>query len=490
MKLAMSPPRRRGSNFPIAGLLAALIVAGCATPPPIDANALPQVPAAFKEAGSSPQPSPKGEGDIRFKVVSAAPVADGRWWTVFHDPVLDDLVARADASNTSIKVAAARLLQARALAQQSNADRLPQVNAGAGVQRGDGLTVTNLPPGHALTFYNAGANVSWEADLFGKLRRASEAAALDAQSSAELLRNARLAIQADVAQAYLSLRALDEERSIVRQTAAAYRGTLDLTERRYRAGDVAELDVARATTQVAATEADALALERRRAQLEHAIAVLVGEMPSTFSVAEAPWSAALPSIPAGLPADVLARRPDVAAAQATMLAAQARVGVAKAAWFPDISLTGAGGVASTAASELFKYSARAWSVGLLASLPLFDGGRREAGVRFASGDMDAAVAQYREQVLVAVRDVEDQLAAIRLLERQAEAQGRAVQAASRATALSDRRWREGLVSQLDLLDAQRSELADRRAAVEVKSAQYQAAVGLVRALGGGWEARS
>ena len=464
-----------------AGVTLALILAGCATPPPIDASALPRVPAAFKESQAGSQ--------LHFKLVSAAP-SDGRWWTVFGDAVLDDLVHRADERNTSIQVAAARLLQARALLQQSNADRLPQVGVAAGVQRGDGLTVTNLPPGHAQTFHTAGANVSWEADLFGKLRRAAEAAGLDAQAREALLRNTRLVIEADVAQSYLALRALDEERRIVRQTTDTYRNTLDLTERRYRAGDVAELDVARATTQVATTEADALALDRQRAQLEHAIAVLVGEMPSGFTIAETPLDTALPAIPAGLPADVLARRPDVAAAQATMLAAQARVGVAKAAWFPDISLTGAGGLASTAASELFKYSARAWSVGLLASLPIFDGGRREAGVRFASGDMDAAVALYREQVLVAVRDVEDQLASLRLLERQAEAQDRAVRAASRATALSDRRWREGLVSQLDLLDAQRSELADRRAAVEVKGAQYQATVGLVRALGGGWEVRS
>jgi outer membrane protein, multidrug efflux system len=253
---------------------------------------------------------------------------------------------------------------------------------------------------------------------------------------------------------------------------------------------VAELDVARAATQVAATEADALGLDRRRAQLEHAIAVLVGEVPYGFALAETPWAVTLPAIPAGLPAEVLARRPDVAAAQATMLAAQARVGVAKAAWFPDIALTGAGGVASLEVSDLLKYSARAWSLGALASLPIFDGGRREAGVRFASGGMDAAIAQYREQVLVALRDVEDQLAALRLLERQGEAEQRAVDAASRATSLSERRWREGLVSQLELLDAQRSELADRRAAVEVKSARYQATVGLVRALGGGWEARS
>ncbi len=305
-----------------------------------------------------------------------------------------------------------------------------------------------------------------------------------------LLRDTRLVIEADVAQSYLALRSLDEERALVRQTVAAYRRTLDLTERRYRAGDVAELDVARAATQVAATEADALALDRRRAQLEHALAVLVGEVPSGFSIADSTWSAALPAIPAGLPAEVLARRPDVAAAQASMLAAQARVGVAQAAWFPDIALTAAGGVASPQLSDLLKYSARAWSLGALASLPIFDGGRREAGVRFASGGMDAAIAQYRERVLVALRDVEDQLAALRLLERQGEAEQRAVDAASRATALSERRWREGLVSQLELLDAQRSELADRRAAVEVRSSQYQATVGLVRALGGGWQVRS
>jgi multidrug efflux system outer membrane protein len=424
-----------------------------------------------------------------MKVVSAQP-ADGTWWTVFQDPVLDDLVRRADAANTSVKIAAARVVQARAQLLQANADRTPQVGVAAGVQRADGFTFTNAPPGHPQTFYTAGLNVAWDADLFGRLRRASEAASLDAKASEALLANARLVIEADLAQSYLALRALDEERALVRQTVAAYRGTLDLTERRYRAGDVAELDVARATTQVASTEADLLALDRQRAQLEHAIAVLVGEAPSGFSIAEAPLSAALPAIPAGLPAEMLARRPDVAAAQASMLAAQARVGVAKAAWFPDFSLTGAGGIASTTASNIFQYSARAWSLGLLAALPLFDGGRREAGVQFASGDMDAAVAQYRAQVLVALRDVEDQLAAIRLLELQAAAQDRAVKAASRATTLSDRRWREGLVSQLDLLDAQRSELADRRAAVEVRSAQYQATVGLVRALGGGWEVRS
>ncbi len=195
-------------------------------------------------------------------------------------------------------------------------------------------------------------------------------------------------------------------------------------------------------------------------------------------------------IPPGVPSTVLARRPDVSAAQNALLAAQARVGVAKAAWFPDISLTGSGGQASTDISDLFKWSARAWSIGALLAMPIFDGGRREAGIENARGEMDASLARYREQILVAFREVEDQLSSLRLLAEQASAQERAVASATRSTSLSDVRYRNGLVSQLDLLDARRSELRNRREALQVRSAQYQATVGLIRALGGGWEARS
>jgi len=276
----------------------------------------------------------------------------------------------------------------------------------------------------------------------------------------------------------------------VRGTVVAYQGTLTLTERRYRAGDVAELDVSRAKTEVAATESEAIALDRRRAELEHALAVLVGEVASNFSIAETDWKTALPVVPPGVPSTVLARRPDVSAAQASLLAAQARVGVAKAAWFPDISLTGSGGYASSEIGDIFKWSARAWGVGALLSLPIFDGGRREAGVQNARGEMDASLARYREQILVAFREVEDQLSSLRLLAEQSDAQERAVQAAARTTSLSDARYRNGLVSQLDLLDARRSELRNRRQALQVRSAQYQATVGLIRALGGGWETRS
>jgi multidrug efflux system outer membrane protein len=216
--------------------------------------------------------------------------------------------------------------------------------------------------------------------------------------------------------------------------------------------------------------------------------VLVGEAASSFALPAADWGTALPVIPAGVPSTVLARRPDVSAAQASLLAAQARVGVAQAAWFPGFALTADGGFASPELGDLFKWSARAWSVGALLSLPIFDGGRRQAGVDRAQAQMDEALAGYRGQVLQAFREVEDQLAALRLLHQQGEAQGRAVESALRATVLSDTRYRAGLVSQLELLDARRSELRNRRQALQVRSAQYQATVGLIRALGGGWEA--
>jgi multidrug efflux system outer membrane protein len=351
-----------------------------------------------------------------------------------------------------------------------------------GIVGGTGGPVRNLG--------TAGASLGYEVDLFGKLARASDAASFDAQSREALLQSARLLVQAEVAQTYLAIRALDVERAIVRSTVTAYRETLDLTERRYRAGDVAELDVARARTEVASTEAEAFALDRRRAELENALAVLVGEVASGFGVAATEWTTTLPVIPAGVPSTVLARRPDVSAAQLAMLGAQQRVGVAKAAWFPDLSLTATGGYASSELGDLFKWSARAWGVGALLSLPILDGGRRAAGVENASAQLDEAVARYREQVLAAFRDVEDQLAQLRILADEAEAQRRAVQSASRSTSLSDVRYRNGLVSQLELLDARRSELRNRRQELQVRSAQYQATVGLVRALGGGWEART
>ena len=462
---------RRPAGLALA-VLAAALLAACATPVPVDPAALPAVPAAFRETGPQRADTAPAEADAR-----------GDWWTAFNDPALDDLVDRALAGNASLARAAANLARAHALLGATRANELPQVDVGAGASRG----ITTLRPGVAASAFSLGASLSYEVDLFGRLRAATDAAALDAEASTALLRDARLLVEAEVATTYLALRATDDERRLVRDTLASYRDTLRFTERRNAAGDVGELDVVRVRTQVAATEAEALALDARRATLEHALAALLGEAPATFTLAPADWTSALPAIPAGVPSTVLARRPDVTAAQRSLAAAQLRAGIARTAWLPSLSLTASGGQASPELSDLFTWPARVWGIGAGLVLPVFDGGRRDALARSAQADLDGVVADYRDRVLVAFRDVEDQLSTLRLLDEQAEAQARAVQSASRATALSQTRYRNGLVSQLDLLDAQRSEFAARRGELQVRSAQYQTTVRLVRALGGGWD---
>jgi len=451
-----------------------LALAACSTPGEVAYTRLPAIPAQFKEAAVDPSRA------------AAAPQSSGAWWLAFDDPVLGDLISRANDGNTSIETAEARLARARAVARQTDADRSPQAGIGANVSRQAGYI--NGSGGPARSFGAVGGNVSYELDLFGRLARASEAAKLDVRSREALVHSARLLVQAEVAQHYLAIRALDDERGILQDVLTAHRGTLDLTERRFRAGDAAELDVARADTEVAATEAEVMAIERRRADVEHALAVLIGEPSSTFAVPRSSWKTNLPVIPPGVPSAVLQRRPDITAAQHAMMAAEQRVGVARTAWFPDVALTGAAGYASPELGDIFKWSARAWGIGALLALPVFDGGRREARVQDASAQLDEARARYREEVLVAFRDVDDQLAALHWLSEQARAQGRAISSSSRATALSDARYRNGFVSQLDLLDARRSELRNRRQALQVRAAQFQSTVGLIKALGGGWEA--
>lgn len=487
---SLPAPARRLPRPALAAtvLMAALVLAGCmgtplATPDP---HAGVAVPAAFAQDRAPGAATAATDGSAAHW--TTAPPAEaqprGAWWRAFQDPVLTALVERAGEANADIAQAAARLAAARALLRSADADRAPQIGASAGVSRqaGAGSAAGTGP----ATLGTAGLGVSYEPDLFGRLSRASDAARLDAQARAALLQSTRLLVQSDVAQAYLQLRSVQAERALVAESLAAYRDTLRLTQRRYQAGDVAELDLARVQAEVAATEAEALAMERQQVSLQNALAVLTGEVASAFAVQPAAAEAALPVIPPGVPGTVLARRPDVSAAQAAVLAAQARVGVAQAAWFPAITLTGNGGFASPELGDLFRWSARAWSVGALLSLPIFDGGRRAAEEDAARARLDEALAAHRGQVLGAFRDVEDQLGALRLLSAQAQAQGRAVDAAVRATRLSDARYRNGFVSQLELLDARRSELRNRRQALQVRTAQYTATVGLVRALGGGW----
>lgn len=418
----------------LAPLAAALVLAGCMTQPVAPApHAGVPVPTNFTAGGDALPTAP-------WTVAAPAEAQPrGEWWLGFQDPVLADLVQRAGTANTSIQQAAARLAEARTLLRSADAARSVQVGASAGVTRQAGAATTGSAA--PATLGTAGLNASYELDLFGRLSQTSDAARLDADAREALLQSTRLMVQADVAQTYLQLRAVQAEQVLVQESLAAYQDTLRLTQRRLQAGDVAELDVARVQTEVAATESDALALQRQQALLTNALAVL---------------------------------------------AAQARVGVAQKAWFPAVTLTGNAGHASPELGDLFKWSARAWGVSALLSLPIFDGGQRDAQIEGAKARLEAALADHRGQVLNAFRDVEDQLTSLRLLSGQAEAQGRAVTAARRATQLSDVRYRNGLVSQLELLDARRSELRNRRQELQVRTAQYVATVGLIRALGGGW----
>ena len=449
-------------------LLMALILAGCANIQVPEPQALPAVPTAYKNPVSPDAATPQ----------------QAQWWKTFGDSQLDALVDRAMAHNTSVQAASARLARARALVRNADAALTPQLGLSASSGRAGGDF--NQSQGTAGTLHQLRLDASYEVDVMGRLSKASQAAQLDAQAAQSLLANAHLLVQADVAQTYFSLRAIDAERALVRDTVNAYRDTLKLTERRHAAGDVSDLDVARVRTEVSANEAQALALDRRRQELETALAVLVGDLPSNLSVAEGAWGESLPTVPAGLPSSMLERRPDIAAAQAGYQAAQARVGVAQTAWFPNLSLTAAAGGASPELADLFKTSAGLWGINALLSLPIFDGGRREAGVKGAAAQADEAAAAYREQILQAFKDVEDQLANLSLLGAQRSAQADAVTSAQRALALSDSRYRNGMVSQLELLDSRRTELANRRQALQIRAAQYQATVALIKALGGSW----
>ena len=461
-------------------LLLAMVLAGCASAPRLDSKSTPPVPAAFKETSGEWSALP-----------SSAVQPHGAWWKAFDDAALDELIGRANRDNLTIQAAAARLSQARALYQHAEADRLPQLDAGAGTVRQEGanspLSKINkagqLEPGE---LGQATLNATYEVDIFGRQAGNANATGLDAQSKAALLESTRLIVLTDVAQTYFALRAIDTERALVRDTVQAYRATQSVTERLYREGEVAELDYSRIRAQVAETEAQAFELDQRRATLEHALALLVGEAPADFKLDESAWNNVLPVIPAGVPSAVLVRRPDVLSAASELLAAQARVGVAKTAWFPTISLTANGGYASSELGNLFRWPARAWGVGALVDLPIFDGGRRNAGIQYADAQASESLARYRERVLTAFKDVEDQLSTLRILSSESDVQAQAVAATSRATVLSDSRYRNGLVSQLDLLEAQRSELSDRRLALQVRSQQFQSTIALIRALGGGW----
>jgi len=472
----------------VAVVATALWIAGCSLAPVYQTPPPPAAAAAFKET------IPASEAGSWKTAEPSDAVARGEWWTVFGDPRLDELEAQAATANQSLKAGLARLAQARAIARVSEADRLPQVDIGAGATRWRPSPASEGRPASAdtkaQTLWRAQASASYEVDLFGRVANAVAAAQADAQQTEALYRSLLLAIQADVAQHYFAIRSLDAELALLDETVKLREAALQLVDRRFKAGETSELDVARARTELSVTRSEAIGTGRRRAELEHALAVLVGKAPAELSLPRLPLAFEPIAIPAGLPSALLERRPDIAAAERAMAAANARIGEARAAFFPSLTLTGALGFESADIGDLFRWSSRTWLLGPMAgtmlSMPLFDGGRNKALEASARAQYDDALAQYRQSVLAAFREVEDGLSGLRILAEQSREQAQSVEAARRAAQLSSARYRNGFVNYLEVIDAERTVLSTERAATQVERERALATVALVRALGGGW----
>ena len=473
--------RLRRAAWP--SLLAAC--AGCAVGPNYVRPSVP-VPAQYKELSSA---SPAESGT--WKEAQPQDLARrGAWWEMFGDPELDALEARVTAANQTIVQAEAAFRGARALARGARAGFFPSVGASAVATRSSGLSArsSGVASGAApaVTTYSLPVDVAWELDLFGGVRRSVEAGVAGAQASAANLEAVRLAMHAELALEYFVLRGLDSEKQLLDSTVAAYRTALRLTENRFQQGVASGIDVAQAQTQLESVRAQATDLSIARAQAEHAIAVLVGKAAGEFAIAPRPLGVAPPEIPAGVPSELLERRPDVAAAERLVAAANAQIGVARAAYFPTLTLTGSAGYQSSTLARFFSLPNRFWSLGPALAETLFAGGRRRAANEQAIAAYDAAVAAYRSSALTAFQEVEDNLAALRILAVESEQQDAAVAAAERSLKMAQDQYRAGITTYLQVVSAQAAALANERAAVNLATGRLTASVNLIKALGGGW----
>lgn len=451
-----------------------LIVAGCAVGP---AYQRPNAPVAsvYKQASDW---------------VTAAPadaLERGPWWQLFNDPVLNDLAARVDVSNQNVAAAVAAYAQARAVAAEQRAGLFPAVTLGGGVSRAaNGGGATGLG-GRTGSNYQASLGASWEPDVWGRLQNIANGAAAVAAASAADLATARLSAQGELAVNYLSLRQQDAQKVLLASTLAGYSRALDITQNRYAAGIVAKTDVLQAQTQLANARADEAGLQRTRAQLEHAIAVLVGLAAGNFTLVALPdWKPTVPDVPVGVPSTLLQRRPDIAAAERRVANANAQIGVAQAAYYPSFSLSASGGTTASRVSELFAAPAGLWSFGLSAAQVLFKGGALDARSDGARAAYDQTVARYRQVVLSAFQNVEDQLASSRALQTQ---QGLRAQASSAADQVEQQvlnRYRSGQVSYTEVITAQTTALNARRALVQSTADRQTTAAALIQSLGGSW----
>lgn len=412
-------------------------------------------------------------------------IAKGNWWELFNDQNLNALQQTVAANNQDLKAAVARVDQARAISRAAKADFYPQIDtAPNGSFFRDSEQIIRRPNNSNVELP---VNLNYEADIWGKVRRSVQAAKAEVQATVADYENVKLFLHADVAQNYFNLRATDAEIALLNDTINLRKEALQLIRDRFEGGASSDLDVARAEAELAATESEIALLQKGRAELEHALAVLAGKTMDSFRVAANPLKELPPSIPVGLPSDLLERRPDVAEAERRMAAANEKIGVAKAAFFPTLKLTGAAGLESFDLGTVFNWPSRFWSIGPSITLPIFEGGRNSANLKRSEAVYVEEVALYRQQVLVAFKEVEDGLSGIRFLNQQDKALQRQIAASQRSYDLAAIRYKEGAATYLETIDAQRSSLQSRRGAVQNLSQRYLASVLLVKALGGGWE---
>jgi NodT family efflux transporter outer membrane factor (OMF) lipoprotein len=453
----------------------AVSLAGCSLAPPYAPPATP-IATAYKEQGPW---TPAAPADAQPR---------GQWWAMFSDPVLDDLEARAETANPGLAAAVAAYDQARALAAQARAGLVPEVDGAATTQRTRRSDNAPLRVGgpDAYSTSQMGVALAYEIDLWGRLRNLARGAGERAQASEADLRSMRLSLQADLADDYLSLRSLDSQLRLLQTTAAAYARALELTQVRHDGGNATGLDVARAQTQLSTAKAQISAVGAQRALMEHAIAALVGESASAFSLAPTETALPQPRVAVSAPSTLLQRRPDIAAAERRAAAANADIGVARAALFPSLTLDGSAGWQTSGGVNLLQAPNTFWMVGPQLVGAIFDGGRRKAGVRFARAAFDEASANYRGVVLNAFRDVEDQMALANRLAAEAKDQDDAVTAARRTEELANIRYSQGVATYLDVVTAQTAALTAEQAAIQLTTQRLQASVDLTRALGGAW----
>ncbi|WP_206240436.1 efflux transporter outer membrane subunit [Novosphingobium terrae] len=450
------------------------LMAGCSLAPAYNKPTL-ATPASYKEMpGGWTSASPSAD----------APVA--AWWTSFGDSTLNQLEERVEKGNPSLAIALARYDEAKGALRQTQADLLPQIAAGGSAQRDRVSRNRPLTTGQAATYneYQAGASLAWEIDLFGRIRNGVKAGRAEAQASAADVAGVRLALQTQLAAAYFQMRGLDAREGLLRQTVEAYQRAFDLTGTRHEGGIASGLDTSRARAQLTIAQAELAGISAQRAAFEHAIAVLIGEPASSFSLPADARLPGPPSFPTATPSILLQRRPDIDAAERRVYAANARIGVARAAFFPAISLGGAGGYQTTG-PNLLSAASSFWALGPASlSQTVFDGGKRAAGVRIARASFEEAAASYRQTVLTAFKEVEDDLANGRDLVKQEDAMRNAVDAADTTRELALTRYRDGAADYLDVVTAQTAALDAERSLLDLHTRQLTTAVDTARALGG------